>query len=158
MIYVACFGADFMREYLSGGKNHFRVQFSSLLCVMFDLSPRLRRKCRNGRRQRSFCCWRRLKKRGQALQLRTSILNHCPCQYLSSCSVFPGNPADHWPSQGAQVQPVNLKTLYNNNPFAVHTDRVNSYSPNRLMVITDLSSGETPTCNLEFAQRELERS
>jgi hypothetical protein len=33
-------------------------------------------------------------------------------QHLSSCCIFLGNPANHWPSQRAQVQPVNLKALY----------------------------------------------
>ena len=42
MIYVAYLGADFTREYLSRAKKHVRVQFSSLLCIMFNLSPGLR--------------------------------------------------------------------------------------------------------------------
>ena len=59
----------------------------------------------------------------------------------SSSCMFLGSMANHRPSQSAQVQPVSSsKRSTHCDPLAVHTDRVDSCSPNCLGVITDLFS------------------
>ena len=148
MIYVACLGPDFVEGVLLWGEEGFhnvRVRFSLPLYVTLSLSLRLRRKCRNGRRQKSLCCWRRLRKRAQVRRFRTSILNYPPCSSIS-------HPVAHsqatWPSIGHRKVPMcswsTSKRSINNNPFTVHANIVDPYSPNRPGVITDLfSSSQT---------------
>ena len=56
---AGCFFEQTEHRGPGGQKKYFRnvrVESSSLWCVTLKLSPRLRRKCRNGRCQKNFCC------------------------------------------------------------------------------------------------------
>jgi len=64
-------------------------------------------------------------------------------QHPSHSRMFSGNLANHWHHRGLRYSWSTSERSTNNNPFAVHTDRVNSYSPNHPRVVTDpLSSSQ----------------
>jgi len=61
-------------------------------------------------------------------------------QHPSPSCVFSGNLANHWHHRWLRYNWSTSKRSTNNNPFPVHTDRVNTYNPGHPRIVTNLFS------------------